>query len=263
MATNSCRASSIHGEKKGRWITLSDLLPATGFPARQFASRATRRRRRASAAHHHGEPTPAPRLAGAPLNWIALEPVPVSFHAIAVAEHAAHANAAKRYVDFILSREGQETLRGVQRIPVRKNVNADPPILFKGCSRIMLQLAKERTSTRSWRSTTASSVYAKVPAKLIGLYKIRFLHRLLDPGNHQDKNPIELSDAHSDFNGISFGAWGEAQRNLLSPNSQKSLSCRCLGLSSKTERPSSDGEIAFSWAMTASKSASVELVSTA
>src|SRR5215813_209194 len=30
----------------------------------------------------------------------------------------------------------------------------------------------------------------------------------------------------------------------------------CLGLSSKTERPPSDGEIASSWAMTASKSAS-------
>jgi len=82
------------------------------------------------------------RRDGAPLNWIALEPVPVSFHAIAVAEHAAHANTAKLYVDFILSREGQETLRGVQRIPVRKDVDADPPILFKGYSRIMLQPVK-------------------------------------------------------------------------------------------------------------------------
>jgi len=83
------------------------------------------------------------RRDGAPLNWIALEPVPVSFHAIAIAEHAAHANAAKLYVDFILSREGQETLRGVQRIPVRKDVEADPPILFKGYNRIMLQPVKK------------------------------------------------------------------------------------------------------------------------
>lgn len=82
------------------------------------------------------------RRDGAPLNWIALEPVPVSFHAIAVAEHAAHPNAAKLYVDFVLSREGQETLRGVQRIPVRKDVDADPPNLFKGYSRVMLQPVK-------------------------------------------------------------------------------------------------------------------------
>jgi iron(III) transport system substrate-binding protein len=83
------------------------------------------------------------RRDGAPLNWIALEPVPVSFHAIAVAEHGARANAAKLYVDFVLSREGQETLRGVQRIPVRKDVEADPPNLFKGYRRIMLQPVKK------------------------------------------------------------------------------------------------------------------------
>jgi iron(III) transport system substrate-binding protein len=79
------------------------------------------------------------RRGGAPLNWIALEPVPVSFHAIAVAERAARPNAAKLYVDFVLSREGQETLRSVQRIPVRKDVDADPPALFKGYNRTMLQ----------------------------------------------------------------------------------------------------------------------------
>ena len=83
------------------------------------------------------------RRDGAPINWIPLEPVPVSFHAIAIAEHAGRVNAAKLYVDFVLSREGQETLRGVQRIPVRKDVEADPPILFKGYNRIMLQPVKK------------------------------------------------------------------------------------------------------------------------
>ncbi|MGH7928036.1 MAG: ABC transporter substrate-binding protein, partial [Candidatus Binatia bacterium] len=83
------------------------------------------------------------RRGGAPINWIPLEPVPVSFHAIAVSEHAARPNAAKLYVDFVLSREGQETLRAVQRIPVRKDVDADPPRLSKGYDRIMLQPVKK------------------------------------------------------------------------------------------------------------------------
>jgi len=82
------------------------------------------------------------RRDGAPINWIPLEPVPVSFHAIALAEHASYPNAAKLYIDFVLSREGQETLRNVQRIPVRKDVEADPPTLFKGYNRIMLQPMK-------------------------------------------------------------------------------------------------------------------------
>lgn len=82
------------------------------------------------------------RRDGAPINWVPLQPVPVSFHAIALAEHAARPNAAKLYSDFVLSREGQETLRSVQRIPVRKDVDADPPGLFKGYDRIMLQPAK-------------------------------------------------------------------------------------------------------------------------
>ena len=79
------------------------------------------------------------RRDGAPLNWIPLEPVPVSFHAIALAEQAARPNAAKLYIDFVLSRDGQEALRSVQRIPVRKDVDADPPAMFKGYHRTMLQ----------------------------------------------------------------------------------------------------------------------------
>jgi iron(III) transport system substrate-binding protein len=83
------------------------------------------------------------RRDGAPINWLPLEPVPVSFHAIALAEHAARPNAAKFYIDFVLSREGQEALRGVQRIPVRKDVDADPPTLIRGYERVMLQPIKK------------------------------------------------------------------------------------------------------------------------
>ena len=38
----------------------------------------------------------------------------------------------QRVLDFILSKEGQEMLKGMQRIPVRKDVDPDPPRLFRG-----------------------------------------------------------------------------------------------------------------------------------
>ncbi len=84
-------------------------------------------------------PAQLARREGAPIQWVPLEPVPVGFHAIGLAEHAAHSNAGKLYIDFVLSREGQETLRSVQRIPVRQDVEADPPSLIKGYSRVMLR----------------------------------------------------------------------------------------------------------------------------
>ena len=49
-----------------------------------------------------------------------------------LAAKAPHPNAARLFYDFVLSREGQEMLRGFQRIPVRKDVEPDPPRLFRG-----------------------------------------------------------------------------------------------------------------------------------
>jgi ABC-type Fe3+ transport system substrate-binding protein len=45
---------------------------------------------------------------------------------------APHPNAAQLFIDFVLSKEGQEMLRTFQRIPVRKDVEPDPPRLFRG-----------------------------------------------------------------------------------------------------------------------------------
>lgn len=79
---------------------------------------------------------------GAPINWVPLEPVPVTSMAIMLAEHAPHPNAGKLYIDFVLSREGQEILRSQQRIPVRKDVDPDPPRLIKGYKRVILHPMK-------------------------------------------------------------------------------------------------------------------------
>ena len=49
-----------------------------------------------------------------------------------LAAKAPHPNAARLFYDFVLSKEGQEMLRGFQRIPVHKDVEPDPPRLFRG-----------------------------------------------------------------------------------------------------------------------------------
>ena len=69
---------------------------------------------------------------GAPVDWIPLEPAATQVNPAMIAAKAPHPNAARLFYDYILSKEGQEQLRGYQRIPVRKDVEPDPPRLFRG-----------------------------------------------------------------------------------------------------------------------------------
>lgn len=64
---------------------------------------------------------------GAPLGWVAIEPIVPEIHPIAISAHAPHPNAAKLFVDFMLSREGQEILSSWYRIPSRIDVDARMP----------------------------------------------------------------------------------------------------------------------------------------
>jgi len=69
---------------------------------------------------------------GAPVDWIPLEPAVTQVNPALIAAKAPHPNAARLFYDYILSKEGQEQLRTYQRIPVRKDVEPDPPRLFRG-----------------------------------------------------------------------------------------------------------------------------------
>jgi iron(III) transport system substrate-binding protein len=61
--------------------------------------------------------------AGAPIDWVAFEPViPQPPTPIGILKGARHVNAAQLFVDFVLSREGQETLRSVGRFSTRLDV---------------------------------------------------------------------------------------------------------------------------------------------
>jgi iron(III) transport system substrate-binding protein len=70
---------------------------------------------------------------GAPIEWVRFKgPTITAINAIAIPDKAPHGNAARLFVDFVLSREGQSLLRGLRRIPARSDVPPDPPSLTQG-----------------------------------------------------------------------------------------------------------------------------------
>jgi iron(III) transport system substrate-binding protein len=77
--------------------------------------------------------------AGAPIDWVPLEPVPVQLSVIMLAANAPHPNSARRFIDFLLSHEAQITMRKMKRIPLRKDVEPDPARLLRGYKRVALQ----------------------------------------------------------------------------------------------------------------------------
>jgi len=66
---------------------------------------------------------------GAPVEWLALEPVIDKTHPLGVSARAPHPNAARLFVDYVLSREGQEIIANLYRVPTRTDVEAVVPKL--------------------------------------------------------------------------------------------------------------------------------------
>ena len=70
---------------------------------------------------------------GAPVDWVRFKgPTITVLNAISIPEKAPHPNGAKLFVDFVLSKDGQNLLRGLRRIPARPDVLPDPPSLTRG-----------------------------------------------------------------------------------------------------------------------------------
>lgn len=70
---------------------------------------------------------------GAPIEWVRAKPVIAYHYSISVAAQAPHPNAARLFVDFFLSREGQQLIAKVAgRVPVHMDVKPDPAHLVEG-----------------------------------------------------------------------------------------------------------------------------------
>jgi iron(III) transport system substrate-binding protein len=72
------------------------------------------------------------RQRGAPVDWVALEPVYANIHPVALSAKAPNANAGKLFIDFLLSKAGQEILRAQRRIPDRIDTPPEVPRLIEG-----------------------------------------------------------------------------------------------------------------------------------
>lgn len=70
--------------------------------------------------------------AGAPVDWVYLDPVYANIHPTGISSKAPHPNAARLFMDFVLSKRGQEIMRDVNRIPDRVDVLPLQPRLVQG-----------------------------------------------------------------------------------------------------------------------------------
>lgn len=70
------------------------------------------------------------RMAGGPTEYWVLDPVVVVHGAVGINARAPHPAAALLAANFLLSREGQQKLTHVGRIPVRQDVTPNPPDVF-------------------------------------------------------------------------------------------------------------------------------------
>jgi iron(III) transport system substrate-binding protein len=68
---------------------------------------------------------------GSPVEMLALDPVVSAAGLVGINKLAPHANAAKLFVDFVLSKEGQELIVKTDRSSVRKDVAGNPIDVIK------------------------------------------------------------------------------------------------------------------------------------
>lgn len=69
---------------------------------------------------------------GAPVEWVPAEPTIGEQHPIAIFAKSKQPNAARLFVDFALSTDGQEIIQKIGRIPARRDVSPSPSRLTQG-----------------------------------------------------------------------------------------------------------------------------------
>jgi iron(III) transport system substrate-binding protein len=99
----------IHG---GRTL-VADLLAAGEFPLALGAVHRTLEQQRR----------------GVPVDNVPFRtPALAALRCIGIHKHAPHPNAAKVLVNFMLSKEGQSTIKRQERVPVRPDIQLDPAL---------------------------------------------------------------------------------------------------------------------------------------
>jgi iron(III) transport system substrate-binding protein len=93
------------------------------------------------------------KISGAPIEWVRFKgPTITAINAISIPEKAPHPDAARLFIDFVLSKEGQSLLRGLRRISARADVFPDPPALTNGLN---LYAARPEGIVENYNDTVA------------------------------------------------------------------------------------------------------------
>jgi len=71
-------------------------------------------------------------MKGAPVEWTRPEPNFVSPVGMGIASNSPHPNAARLFVDYVLSKEGQQIIAGTGRTPTRSGIKHNFPKLTEG-----------------------------------------------------------------------------------------------------------------------------------
>lgn len=95
---------------------------------------------------------------GAPIDWVPLDPWFVYPIGIAVTAKNSHPAAARLYLDFVLSEEGQTFMRQLSRIPARKDVLPNPARLMQGRKLFVIKPA-------------SSAIYNKYNAEMLRYFR--------------------------------------------------------------------------------------------
>jgi len=94
---------------RGGSSLMTDLIVAGEFPLGTVFPQATEDRKKK----------------GAKVDWVGVAPVIAKLGTIGLASHAPHPNAAKLYIDFCLSKEGQAVLVECERFPARSDMDVE------------------------------------------------------------------------------------------------------------------------------------------
>ncbi len=85
------------------------------------------------------------RSSGAPIDWVRANPVVAYHYVAALSSRPPNPNAARLFLDYVLSKEGQEVLVSTGRVPIRTDVKPNPPHLVEGVNLVPsdIDLAKD------------------------------------------------------------------------------------------------------------------------
>ena len=86
---------------------------------------------------------------GNSVDWVNLEPVVIKFDGTMLGAKGALPHAAKLFIDFVLSQQGQALVQSFSRVTLREGVEPNPPRLIKGFKRIVLHPEKAQDAQES------------------------------------------------------------------------------------------------------------------